>query len=87
VKPFFVFESAVAKWDFKTRQLEHEKCPFGHLVIFFEVKLSVKSEVIKLTLDPAEVSSSIWIDQPILAKILDKEDPDLVIHGLDANSE
>ena len=39
------------------------KCPVGHLIINFAVKLHVPAAEISVQIDPNEVESAIWMEK------------------------
>lgn len=45
----------------------------GHLIVFYKIKLSQKSEDIKLQIDPEEVNALCWITRDNIKKIFNYE--------------
>ena len=57
------------------------KCPVGHLIINFYVKLNVPASEIPVKLDPNEVQAAIWMEKCHVEKAFSRIDPDEIVEG------
>ena len=63
VQPYFAYESSIPQVDRKKGKYLISKCPVGHLIINFCVKLHLPAHEIPISLDPNEVQAAAWMSK------------------------
>ena len=81
--PYFAYESSIPP----TRNGKYliNKCPVGHLIINFYVKLHLPAAEIPVCLDPNEVQAGVWMDKHFVEKTFSRLEPDLEVEGFDSD--
>ena len=72
--PYFAYESSIPP----TRGGKYyiKKCPIGHLIINFKVKLHVPASEISVNLDPNEVQAALWMQKHHLEQAFSRVGPE-----------
>lgn len=73
LRPFFGFESSIPPYDRETGKYYRRKCPQGHLIIYFHVKVDVRAEKITLNLQASEVAAAAWLTRDQLFKVMNRD--------------
>lgn len=73
--PYFIFESSIPQYrrDGEKWKLDLSRCPNGHLIVYFYVQLEIEFEKIELKTNTDEVCGCVWVSQPDLLAVLNRD--------------